>query len=173
MFVLVLPASAPSIQAALLFSGQADDPADIMIDTISEATVRLLEEQGAQNFSDTGLGAVLEAVVAANADSNFEDLTLEQAVDVAQMTAESDPTVQMVLQESRLTPTPTATPTPILCVGDCNADGAVTVDELVKGVTIALGTAALSTCPQFDLDGSETVTVDELIRAVNRALDGC
>ncbi len=32
------------------------------------------------------------------------------------------------------------------CVGDCNADGAVTVDELLLGVNIALGSAAATAC---------------------------
>jgi len=59
------------------------------------------------------------------------------------------------------------------CVGDCDASGEVTVDELVRGVNIALGTAALSLCEMFDHDGSRAVTVDELVSAVNRALAGC
>jgi hypothetical protein len=33
------------------------------------------------------------------------------------------------------------------CVGDCDNSGAVTVDELVKGVSIALGTLPLDQCP--------------------------
>ena len=65
------------------------------------------------------------------------------------------------------------TPTPIPCVGDCDGKGTVTVDELVKGVTIALGEASIEECPSFDLDHSNTVTVDELVRAVTNALDGC
>jgi len=70
-----------------------------------------------------------------------------------------------------LTPTATATPEP--CVGDCNLDGSVTVDELVRGVVIALGEAVLSDCTSLDFDSSGGVTVDELVRAVNAALRGC
>lgn len=59
------------------------------------------------------------------------------------------------------------------CAGDCSGDGRVTIDELVKGVTIALGSAAASTCDAADADRDAQVTIAELIRAVNAALDGC
>jgi len=60
-----------------------------------------------------------------------------------------------------------------LCVGDCNGDGMVAVDELVKGVNITLGTLPLSECGAMDFNGDVAVTVDELVTAVTRALDGC
>ncbi|MBI4516798.1 MAG: hypothetical protein HY699_13385 [Deltaproteobacteria bacterium] len=59
------------------------------------------------------------------------------------------------------------------CVGDCDSSNDVTVDELVKGVNIALGTAQLTDCPSFDKDNSGDVTVDELVTAVNYALGSC
>lgn len=59
------------------------------------------------------------------------------------------------------------------CPGDCNGDREVTVDELVRGVNIALITQPVDACPAFDRDGNSEVTVDELVLAVNRALDGC
>lgn len=59
------------------------------------------------------------------------------------------------------------------CTGDCDGSGSVTVDELVRGVGIALGNLALDTCPIFDCNGSAQVTVDCLVRAVTAALDGC
>lgn len=72
-----------------------------------------------------------------------------------------------------VTPTPTATPGATLCVGDCDGDGQVTVDEIILGVNIALGEADISACPAFDVDGSGEVTVDELVQAVDNALNGC
>lgn len=60
-----------------------------------------------------------------------------------------------------------------LCVGDCNGNRAVTVDELVTGVKIALGGAAFSKCPSLDAGQDGEITVDELIVAVNNALHGC
>lgn len=59
------------------------------------------------------------------------------------------------------------------CAGDCNGDGVVTVDELIRGVNIALGTLAVSVCPAFDTNGDGQVTVDEIVAAVVTALRGC
>jgi cysteine-rich repeat protein len=59
------------------------------------------------------------------------------------------------------------------CVGDCNGNGTVVVNELITGVNIALGTAELSGCSSLDKDGNQGVTVSELITAVNNALTGC
>jgi hypothetical protein len=67
----------------------------------------------------------------------------------------------------------TATTFAAACAGDCNGDGAVTVDELIKGVNIALGSASRDQCPSFDTNGDGEVTVDELVHAVNNALSGC
>ena len=71
------------------------------------------------------------------------------------------------------TPTPTPTPPPSTCVGDCNGSGDVTVNEIINGVNIALGTADLATCPSFDANHDGQVTVNELLQAVNAALNGC
>ena len=60
-----------------------------------------------------------------------------------------------------------------ICAGDCNRDGQVTVDELIQGVNLALGSADLPACPEFDTNDDATVTVDELVRVVGYALDGC
>lgn len=69
--------------------------------------------------------------------------------------------------------TPTPSPTPGPCTGDCDGNGVVTVDELLIGVNIALGSATLGACPAFDLDGNGAVSVDDIIAAVDRALNGC
>jgi len=70
------------------------------------------------------------------------------------------------------TPTQIATPT-APCTGDCDVDGQVTVDELVTGVSIALGDASLSACMMADTDGNDQVTVDELVAGTRNALGGC
>jgi len=64
-------------------------------------------------------------------------------------------------------------PAPPSCPGDCDGNGSVTVDELIRGVRIALGQDPLSTCPVFDESGDGSVAVNELIAAVNRSLTGC
>ncbi len=59
------------------------------------------------------------------------------------------------------------------CVGDCNGDSEVTVDEILRMVNIALGSAGLDVCPVADESGDGEVTIDEILRAVNAALNGC
>jgi len=59
------------------------------------------------------------------------------------------------------------------CVGDCNFDGHVTVDELLTGVSIILGAQPASACPALDATANQHVTVDELLAAVNAVSDGC
>lgn len=76
------------------------------------------------------------------------------------------------------TPTATSTPTPSptqaeLCVGDCDGSSAVTIDELIKGVNIALGASTIDVCRAFDKNQDNKVTIDELVSAVNAALTGC
>lgn len=70
-------------------------------------------------------------------------------------------------------PAPTPTSTVEACTGDCNRDLTVTVDEVIRGVNLALGTGSLDGCPEFDADGSGSVTVDEVVAAVNNGLNGC
>jgi hypothetical protein len=62
---------------------------------------------------------------------------------------------------------------PLTCGGDCSGDGLVTIDDLLRGVGIALGTTAFDLCPSFDANGDQQVTIDELMRAVVAALSGC
>ena len=82
-----------------------------------------------------------------------------------------------VTPTSTVTPTiaNTATPTrgPLDCGGDCDGDGQVSINELILGVNIALGTAAADNCAAFDRDRDGQVSVSELIAGVNNALGGC
>lgn len=59
------------------------------------------------------------------------------------------------------------------CIGDCNGDGEVTVNEVVVAVNIALGVFDVGQCPNADRDGDGEVTIDELLVGVNDALNGC
>jgi cohesin domain-containing protein len=74
------------------------------------------------------------------------------------------------------TPTHTVTPTATSgprCVGDCNDDNKVGINELVTGVNIALGSTPLSACQSFTSGADRSVAVADLIVAVNNALNGC
>jgi hypothetical protein len=61
----------------------------------------------------------------------------------------------------------------VACVGDCNDDGIVAVNEIITGVNIALGSAAIDVCPAFDRNGDERVDISELIAGVANLLYGC
>ena len=60
-----------------------------------------------------------------------------------------------------------------VCTGDCKGDGAVSVDELLTMVNIALGTADVSTCLAGSANGDGEITVNEIVAGVNNALNGC
>jgi hypothetical protein len=65
-------------------------------------------------------------------------------------------------------------PLPALaCPGDCDGDGRVTVNELVRGVAIALGGAGLDHCAAADGNGDGRLSIAELVANVNAALAGC
>ncbi len=70
------------------------------------------------------------------------------------------------------TPTPSPTPSPV-CVGDCGKDGAVTADELLIMVNVALGNTGVASCLAGDGNGDGEITVDEILKAVKNALSGC
>lgn len=59
------------------------------------------------------------------------------------------------------------------CFGDCNQDGTVGVEELVRGVNVAVGRAEVSVCTAMDRNGDERVAINELVAAVANALAGC
>jgi hypothetical protein len=70
--------------------------------------------------------------------------------------------------------TPTSTPIatgPTGCSGDCNGDGAVAINELVRGVSMGLG--ATGDCASLDDNRDGSISIDELVRAVSAALGGC
>ncbi len=94
----------------------------------------------------------------------------------------------------RPTPTPTSSPTPTPtaplmntptrrtpptippdrpCVGDCNENLVISINELVRGVNIALGRAPVSSCPSFDRNGNNRVSISELVASVQASLLGC
>jgi len=58
-----------------------------------------------------------------------------------------------------------------VCVGDCNADGQVLINEIVSSVNIFLETSALSTCTNADQNGDGKVLINEVVAAVNSFAD--
>jgi hypothetical protein len=62
---------------------------------------------------------------------------------------------------------------PVACIGDCNDDGNVSINEVIIGVIVALNGGSVDVCLILDADGDQVITIDELILAVNAALLGC
>lgn len=67
----------------------------------------------------------------------------------------------------------TIAPCPSSCTGDCDLDGAVTVDEILTGVEMALHGDRVEQCAELDVDLNTHITVDEIVLALNAALAGC
>lgn len=59
------------------------------------------------------------------------------------------------------------------CTGDCDGNGEVAINELLRGVNIALGAQALDECAVFDVTADGAVQIGELLTAVNASLAGC
>jgi len=60
-----------------------------------------------------------------------------------------------------------------VCVGDCDGNGRVMVDELVVSVGIALEDQSPTMCGAADPNGDDRVSVDELTQAVHQGLTNC
>lgn len=88
-------------------------------------------------------------------------------------TASPTPTVTASPTTPGTSPTPTPSGVPPLCAGDCNQNLIVTVDELIRGIRIALGSLSLAECPDLDANNDGRVTIDEPVLAVHRALNRC
>jgi hypothetical protein len=61
----------------------------------------------------------------------------------------------------------------VTCIGDCDINFAVEVNELITMVGIALGANPIDACRLGDLDGGSDITVDEILSGVQAALEGC
>jgi hypothetical protein len=72
-----------------------------------------------------------------------------------------------------LRPASTLGATPAGCIGDCNGDGSVTVDELLTLTSIALGKAVVASCDAGDVSNDGHITVDEIVKSMNAALSPC
>lgn len=59
------------------------------------------------------------------------------------------------------------------CIGDCNEDGVVTVDELILSADIALRSRPVELCPITDANEDDRIGIDEVVQAVDNTLNGC
>jgi len=61
----------------------------------------------------------------------------------------------------------------LVCAGDCNSDGVVTIDEVLGAARVAIGSADFSACGAADVNGDHLISVNEILTAVANALGGC
>ena len=61
----------------------------------------------------------------------------------------------------------------LFCRGDADGDRRVAVDELVRGVAAALGTADAATTDSFDGNDDGRIGIAELVAGVTAATLGC
>lgn len=148
-------------EAAALTVGDFD--ADELLDAIvgysdSGVTVNIGEGGGSlfDPFTPVGSNQVGPVSLLAAGDLNGDDV-----VDLLVVNANGDSARALI------------NATGPFCAGDCNADGEVSIDELMRAVNIALGLLDLRECNAVDLDGDGEVEIHELIGAVDLALDGC
>lgn len=59
------------------------------------------------------------------------------------------------------------------CVGDCNGDHVVTIDEIVRGVGIALDLNPLTDCAALDANRDDTIDIAEIVAAVGNLASSC
>jgi hypothetical protein len=69
-------------------------------------------------------------------------------------------------------------PATVTCIGDCNGDGKVTIDEIIHGACFLVGACleligSDQPCPALDPYGTGTVDISVLLVAINNALAGC
>jgi len=58
------------------------------------------------------------------------------------------------------------------CIGDCNGDGRVSIDELITGVLVELGSSPVDACPAIACD-VDLLVINCAVQAVDDALYGC
>jgi FG-GAP repeat len=147
---------------------------DVNGDGLVDMVLNVMGGDGFDNqLVDAGDAYVLDSVAVTNA-AGREVVPTRTPTETMIATPTPTPTETPVETSSAtLTVTPTSTPLPMACAGDCDGGGAVTTDELITAVRIALGELSASTCSAVDADASGTVAIGELIAAVSHSLSGC
>ncbi len=59
------------------------------------------------------------------------------------------------------------------CSGDCDGSGAVTIDEVLRTLGVALDGGDVGACPAAERNADGVVSVDEVVFALQMALQGC
>jgi hypothetical protein len=180
----------PALYASDRFSYEVANGGAVVLFSVPVVRVRFFFVHGFGFASGTAVALSEDGEVVGSAESrqassfaaaaNF--VVLESAVPIVRLEVSSGVVDSFTFETADIPPTPTpeATPTPsatatpsLLCPGDCGGDAEVTVDEILRGLNIALGAASVDSCLAADGNRDGVVTVDEIVAAVNAALAGC
>ena len=157
--------TAPAAVATGDFDG--DGHVDLAVANSFDGTVSVLLGTGSGRFgpdSAYGVGRGVTSVVTGDFDNDGRsDLAVGNR---------TDNTVSVLL-----TVTACVEAIPRVCVGDCRSDGAVTIDELLTMVSIALGGTLPAACPAaaswVDNGAYPELGIPAVIKGVSNALCGC
>ncbi|HUI27427.1 MAG TPA: Ig-like domain-containing protein, partial [Candidatus Kryptonia bacterium] len=163
--------TASDLPVAIALSSRDPDGDSLALRIVSQPShgTAGLDGANATYFPDPGFSGS-DSFTFAAWDGSTESNLGNVSVSVSAAAAVATPTAAVTVA-SAATVTPIRTPSG--CVGDCYATDKVTVDELVLGVNIALGTMPMQPCTAFDCNHNGHVTIDCLVQAVNAALNGC
>ena len=115
----------------------------------------------------TSMPTTTSATVGASATATPSAIATATATRTATGSAPS-PTAT---QAAPITPTPTVTP--LSCVGDCDGNHTVQIQELILAVNIAVNGLPVQGCEEIDANLDGAAAVNELVAAVINALNGC
>lgn len=135
---------------------------DIRLKPASEAAIQLLEETGIESYSKDGIRSVITAVDAATRDETFAGDSAIGAVDRALELARMQQEVEDAVGDAHP-----------FCIGDCNEDRRIQVDEIVMLVGIAVEQGSFPRCTEGNASTEAMITVDELVSVIGNALSGC
>ena len=156
------PIVTAGVVASRLFAAEVtgDRFLDLIAVDFDTGLARALPGDGSGHFTDSPNFTVDLGVPLGGAA--FADLNGDTAIDLVM----TDPATQeLIIALNSLPPLP--------CVGDCNVDRLVSINELITGVNIALDRAPVERCPPFDANENLRVEINELVTGVNNDLGGC
>jgi hypothetical protein len=149
-------------------------PHDLLLTPATAASGSAIHVRGRCNLvqggrrADVFFDTVAVGTLTGDASGNYEtDITIPADA------VEGIHRVRVVQMREIASGTVEVTGTSPPCIGDCNGDHRVTVDEVVVAVNAVLGSGAVAACPMSDANHDGQVSVDELVAGVQNALGGC
>lgn len=142
------------------------------------ATIPLDSSPAVVAVSPDGASAYVVSIL--SQDLSVIDLASGSIVDTIPLPFFSPDVEVLEVPGGCVPPPPQPTPIPVVaprffigCVGDCNDDFAISIDEILLGARIALGELPPSSCALADWNRDDRVSIEELVEAVRNAIEGC